>query len=88
MTEAKIEVRVRPRSRRDEIVGERAGALLIDVTAPPHEGKANDAVRRVIAKRAGVPRDSVTIVRGARGRDKLVRVEGISEPELRRAIGP
>lgn len=83
-----IEVRIRPRARRDEIVGERAGALLIDVTAPPHEGRANEAVRRLIAKRAGAPQGSVSIARGTRGRDKLIRVEGLTNPELRQAMGP
>lgn len=88
MSEATIEIRVRPRARRNEIVGERAGALLIDVTAPPHDGKANEAVCRLIAKSAGVPQSSVSIARGTRGRDKLIRVAGINEPELRRALRP
>lgn len=88
MTEATIEVRVRPRARRNEIVGERAGVLLIDVTASPHDGKANEAVRRLIAKSAGVSQGSVSIARGTRGRDKLVRVAGINEPELRRVLRP
>lgn len=56
------------------------------VTAPPVDGRANDALRRLIAKRAGVARSDVTIVRGERSRDKRVRVEGIGEAALRLAL--
>jgi uncharacterized protein (TIGR00251 family) len=80
-------MRVQPRSRKDEIAGERAGALLIRVTAPPVDGKANDAVRRLIAKRLRVPAGRVSIVRGESSRDKLLEVEGIGDDELRRALG-
>jgi uncharacterized protein (TIGR00251 family) len=78
---------VQPRAGRDEIAGERRGAALVRVTAPPVDGKANAALVKLIAKQAGVARGRVTIVRGQRSRDKLVRVEGIGEAELRRALG-
>lgn len=84
--QATIEVRVRPRAQRNEIAGERDGAILVRVSAPPHEGRANEAVRKLIASAAGIPRSRVSIVRGTRGRDKLVRAEGIAEPELRRRL--
>jgi len=58
----------------------------VRVTAPPVDGRANDALRRLIAKRAGVARSDVTIVRGERSRDKRVRVEGIGEAALRLAL--
>jgi uncharacterized protein (TIGR00251 family) len=87
MSGATIRIRVRPRARRNEIAGERDGALLVNVTAPPHEDKANDAVRKLIAKHAGVAQSRVSIARGTRGRDKLIRVEGLSEPALHRALG-
>jgi uncharacterized protein len=83
---AQIRVRVQPRARRSELAGERAGALLVRVTAPPVDGKANEAACRLIAKRAGVPRGAVTVVRGASGRDKVVRVEGIELAALERAL--
>jgi uncharacterized protein (TIGR00251 family) len=80
---AKIRVRVQPRARRDEIVGERDGVLVVRVAAPPLEGRANDAVCRLLAKRAGVGRTRVTVLQGERSRDKLVRIEGVTEEELR-----
>jgi uncharacterized protein len=84
---ALLRVRVQPRARRDEIVGERAGAVVVRLTAPPVDGKANAALCAFIAKAAGVPRSHVEIVRGASARDKVVRVEGIAANELRRALG-
>lgn len=82
-----LTVRLQPRARRMEVVGERAGAVVIRVTAPPVEGRANEALCKLIAKRAGVARGQVAIVRGAGSRDKLVRVEGIAPAALRRALG-
>jgi uncharacterized protein (TIGR00251 family) len=83
----RLAVRVQPRSRSNEIAGERAGALIVKVTAPPRDGKANDAVRRLIAKRLRVPAGRVSIVRGESSRDKLVEVDGVGDEELRRALG-
>ena len=75
---ALVRVRVRPGANRDELVGERAGALLVRVTAPPVDGRANDALRKLVAKAAGVPASRVSLVSGASARDKLLRLEGVS----------
>lgn len=80
---AEIEVRLQPRAGRDEVAGERGGRIVIRVTAPPVDGRANRALCRLVAKRAGVARGRVTVVRGERSRDKLVRVEGIDDADLR-----
>jgi uncharacterized protein (TIGR00251 family) len=83
---AEVEVRVIPRARSDEIGGERGGRLLIRVTAPPVDGAANAALCRLVARRAGVPARRVSIVRGHASRDKVVRVDGLSEAELRASL--
>ena len=83
---ADLAIRVQPRAKRTEVVGERAGAVVIRTTAPPVDGRANDAVRKLIAERAGVPQSAVEIVRGESGRDKIVRVAGRSAAELRAAL--
>jgi len=57
------------------------------VTAPPVKGKANAAVCELIASSAGVARGRVAVVRGLGTRDKVVRVVGVSERELLRALG-
>ena len=80
-------MRLQPRARCDEIVGERAGSVVARVTAPPVDGRANTALVALVAKRAGVPKRNVTIARGQRSRDKLVRVRGVAEAELRRSLG-
>ena len=80
-------MRLQPRARGDEIVGEREGRLLVRVSAPPAEGRANEALCRLIARRARVGRRRVAVVSGARSREKRVRVEGMSLAELRRALG-
>ena len=82
-----LHVRVQPRAKRDEVAGERDGAIVIRLTAPPVDGKANAALIAFIAKAAGVPRSRVEIVRGATSRNKVVRVSSVAEGELRRALG-
>ena len=84
---AEVRVRLQPRARGNEIVGEREGALLVRVTAPPLEGRANEALRKLIARRLRIGVGHVRVVRGESSRDKLVAVEGMAEPELRRALG-
>ena len=83
---ADLSVRLQPRARRDEVVGERGGAVVIRVTAPPVDGKANEALCRLIAKAAGVPPSRVSVVRGHTARDKVVRVEGLELAALRAAL--
>jgi uncharacterized protein YggU (UPF0235/DUF167 family) len=69
------------------VVGERAGAVVIRVTAPPVDGRANDALCRLIAKAAGVAPSNVSVVHGHTARDKRVRVEGVDAAALRAALG-
>jgi uncharacterized protein len=82
-----IAVRVQPRAARDEIVGERAGALVVRLTAPPVEGRANEALCRLVARRLRVPKSRVAVIQGARSRDKVVRVEGLPAAALKRELG-
>jgi uncharacterized protein len=86
MDACEIAVRLQPRAGATEIVGEREGVLVVRVTAPPVEGRANDALCRLIAKRARVGVRSVSVVRGVGSREKVVRVRGVAAPELRRRL--
>jgi uncharacterized protein len=76
-----VRVRLQPRARGDEIVGERAGALLVRVSAPPLEGRANEALCKLLAKAAGVAPGRAGVVKGASTRDKVVRLEGVGAAE-------
>lgn len=87
MPEATLNVRLQPRAKRNAIVEEREGVLRVTVAAAPVDGKANAALCKLIAKQAGVARGRVSIIRGERSRDKVVRVEGLAPRELRRALG-
>ena len=78
-----LNVRVTPRAGRDEIAGWREGVLQVRLRAPPVEGQANEALRRLLAKRLDVAPSAVEIVAGASSRSKWVRVEGLSEDEAR-----
>ena len=82
-----VKVRLQPRAARNEIVGERDGALVVRLTAPPVDGRANEALCRLLARRLGVAATRVTLLRGAKSRDKVVRVEGLSSAEVARALG-
>jgi len=84
---AELSVRLQPRAKREEIVGTRNGALIVRVTAPPVDGKANAALCALLAKRAGVAPSRVAVVRGASARDKLIRVEGVDQEALLARLG-
>ncbi len=80
---ALLPVRVQPRARRNEVVGWQGAALRVRVTAPPTDGRANQAVVELLAEVLGLPRASIALVSGAASRDKLLRVERHSLADLR-----
>ena len=71
-------VRVVPRSRRDEVVGLHGDALKVRLVAPPEKGRANQALRKLLAHRLGVAVSSVEILSGHTSRQKRVLVCGVS----------
>ncbi len=76
-------VRVQPRARRNAIVGEIGDALKLALTAPPIEGRANEACIEFLAEFLKVPRSSITIAAGETSRNKVIRIAGMSADELR-----
>jgi hypothetical protein len=84
--EAVFAVRVTPRAARDEVAGWREGELLVHLTAPPLEGRANQSLRRLLALRLGVPASAVAVVTGPASRRKRVRVSGLSLAEVQRRL--
>jgi len=77
-----FEVRVAPRASRNRVVGIQDGSLKVALTAPPVDGAANEALRKLLSKTLGVSKSAVEIVRGERGRTKLLRVRGADESKL------
>ena len=85
---AAFPVHVVPRSRKNEISGRYGQAVKIRLTAPPVEGKANEALIEFLAKRLDVPKRNIEILSGASSRDKMVCVFGLTPQELEaRLIG-
>jgi uncharacterized protein len=78
--------KIHPRAKRNAITGELGGALKVSLTAPPVEGRANQACVEFFAHKLAVPRSSVTIASGQNNRHKVIRVEGLSADELRRRL--
>ncbi|MGD8394878.1 MAG: DUF167 domain-containing protein [Candidatus Eiseniibacteriota bacterium] len=80
---ATLTVRVRPRAGSRALRGRRPdGALEIWVKAAPEGGKANAEVIAVLARALGVPRQAIDIVTGSSGRQKLLRIEGLTPVAL------
>jgi uncharacterized protein (TIGR00251 family) len=76
-------VRVQPRSSRDQVTGTHGDALKIRLTAPPVEGKANQALQKFLAKQLGTSQADIEILTGHASRQKRVRVAGVSADAIR-----
>ncbi len=73
-----LAVRVQPRSSKEEVAGISDGVVRIRLTAPPVEGKANEALLKFLSKKLGVPKGALELVAGDHGRNKLIRVHGLA----------
>ena len=85
--EVTLRVRVQPRAPRDELVGERAGALVVRISAAPAGGEANDALVRFLSRRLRQPASSIRLVRGAGSRDKVLIIARTTAATVRAALG-
>jgi len=81
-TGATFSIKVHPRARKNAIAGEIGDALKVSLTAPPVEGRANEACIRFIAELLQVPRSSVTIAAGDTSRNKVIRVDGLTAAQV------
>jgi uncharacterized protein (TIGR00251 family) len=79
-------IKVHPRAKKNAISGEAADALKLSLTAPPIDGRANEACIEFFANLLDVPRSSVTIASGETSRRKVIRVAGLSADEVRRRL--
>lgn len=82
----KLTLRVSPGARRGGVVGRQGAVWKIRVAAPPEDGRANDALLRLLAKTLDVPRRDVEIVSGYGARDKVVALAGIGPDEIERRL--
>ena len=76
-------IKIHPRAKKAAITGELGDALKVSLTAPPVDGRANDACIEFFAKILKVPRSSITIASGAGSRNKVIRVTGVTAQYVR-----
>jgi len=86
MESTRLLLRVSPGASRAGVVGRHGEAWKVRVAAPPEGGRANDAVIRLLADPLSVPRDSVTLVSGHGGRDKVVELAGLGPAQIERRL--
>jgi uncharacterized protein (TIGR00251 family) len=83
-----LTVRVHPCARKNGVTGVHADALKIALTAPPVDGKANDALIAFLAESLQLPRSRVAILAGLSSRSKTIRITGRSAAEVEAALFP
>jgi uncharacterized protein (TIGR00251 family) len=79
-------VRVHPRAKKNAITGEVGDALKVNLTAPPIEGRANEACLEFFANLLKVPRSSITIAAGQSSRNKVLRVAGLTAEQVQQRL--
>ena len=75
-------MRVVPRASKNEIAGQVGDAIKVRLTAPPVEGKANEALIAFLAQELGLRKSQVEIVAGETSRNKVICVLGLSPAEV------
>jgi hypothetical protein len=83
-----LSVRVHPGAKRDAITGTHADAIKIALTAPPTDGRANDALIAFIAEQLKLPRARIALLSGASSRSKVLYITGKSAAEVHAALFP
>ncbi|MBE9528128.1 MAG: DUF167 domain-containing protein [Proteobacteria bacterium] len=81
-----LNVRLVPRSSKNEVVGPYNGTIKIKVQSPPVEGAANAALTTFLAKLLKCPKPSVTILSGHKSKEKRLKIVGISVEEVEAAL--
>jgi uncharacterized protein (TIGR00251 family) len=79
-------IKLHPHAKRNAITGELGDALKVSLTAPPVEGRANEACVEFFANLLKVPRSSVTIASGHSRRNKVIRVMGVTAEQARERL--
>jgi uncharacterized protein (TIGR00251 family) len=86
MAATRVRLRVSPGARRTGVVGRHGDAWKVRLAAPPEDGRANDALVRLLADTLALSRESVRVVSGHGARDKIVELTGIDPPNVERRL--
>ena len=79
-------IKVHPRAKKNAITGILGDSFKVSLTAPSLEGRANQACIEFFAELFRVPRSSVTIASGERSRNKVIRVDGVTEQQAKQSL--
>ena len=79
---ATLPLRVQPKAKRNAVLGEQAGALKVSVTAPPEDGRANEAVLALLREEYKLQRSQVALLSGQTNRNKVILVRGVTPQQL------
>jgi uncharacterized protein (TIGR00251 family) len=77
-----LKVYLQPKASKNEIVGPYRDGIKVRITAPPVEGKANEALVHFLAKVLRIPGSRIEIIRGHHTREKTLKISGMDEQEL------
>ena len=81
-----IALHLQPGAKRAQICGMYGDAVKVAIQAPPVDGKANAALREFIAAQLKLPTAAVTLISGATGRDKRLRIAGVTPEQALAAL--
>ncbi len=83
---ATFSVRIQPRASKNEIIQMEGGGIKIRLTAPPVDGAANEALVKFLSAELGVSKSQVEIISGHTSKNKIVRIEGVSQDAAERLL--
>jgi uncharacterized protein (TIGR00251 family) len=83
-----ISLRVHPNAARNGVVGFADGVWRVKIAAPPVEGRANGELITFLARKLGLSKGSLTIIRGHTSRNKVIAIDGLTQDELTRRLLP
>ena len=83
---AVLRVHVVPNAKSDSVVGEYGGAIKIKLRAAAVEGKANAALISFLAEQLSIARRAIALERGHKSREKLIRINGLSQEDVRNRL--
>jgi uncharacterized protein len=82
-----VQVKVVPRSRRNQVVGVLGGALKLKVAAAPEDGQANGAVRDLLARALNISAAEIVLVAGQTQPRKRILIRGLTPGDIRSRLG-
>jgi uncharacterized protein (TIGR00251 family) len=80
---ATLRFHIVPNAKIDGVVGEHGGAIKMKLRAPAVEGKANAALRSFLSEQLEISERQIVLEHGTRSRDKIIRIDGLSDEEVR-----